>query len=69
MGRHWEDPLRHLDHVLSQLDLELGHLRRDGPSPNGSDIEYMKHEYGELREVLLEVDREAEIVLTHELPG
>ena len=49
MGRHREDLLRHLDHVLSQLDLGLGHLRQDEPSLNGGDIEYMKYEYGELK--------------------
>lgn len=69
MGGHREDLLRHLDHVLSQLDLGLGHLRRDEPSLNGGDIEYMKYEYGELKEVLLGVDREAVIALTRELPG
>jgi len=36
---------------------------------NEGDLGYMKYEYGELRELLLEVDREAVIVLTRELPG
>lgn len=69
MGRHREDLLRHLDHVLTQLDLGLAHLRRGEPSLSGDDIEYMKYEYGELKEVLLGVDREAVIALTRELSG
>ena len=69
MGHHRGDLLRHLDHVLSQLDLGLGHLRLDEPSLNDSDIEYMKYEYGELKEVLLGADREALTALTRELPG
>lgn len=68
MGCHREELLRHLDRVLSQLDLGLGHLRQHEPNLNGGDIEEMKYEYGELRNVLLEADREVVIALTRELP-
>ena len=67
MGRHREDLLQHLGHILSQLDLGLEHLRRDEPGLSGGDIEYMKYEYGELKGALLEADREAVLFLAREL--
>ena len=51
--------LLQLDHVLRQLDLGLDHLRQYSPSLDGDAIWRMKERYGKLKEVLLEVDREA----------
>ena len=65
MGHHWED-LQWLNNVLGQLELGLDH------HPIESKIPEMKEQYGELKKVLLEVDREAggELVdiLIHESP-
>ena len=69
MGRHREDLLRRLDHILGQLDLGLETLRRHKPDLNEDDVERMKAEYGQLREVLLEVDGEATDMLIGEYLG
>jgi len=53
MGRHREDLLRHLDHVLGQLDLGLEHLRQRKESLVEGDVQRMKVQYGELRHLLL----------------
>jgi len=58
MARHREDLLRHLDHVLGQLDLGLEHLRQSKESLVEDDVQQMKVQYGELRDQLLEVGRE-----------
>jgi hypothetical protein len=68
MGGYREDLLRHLDHVLSQLDLGLEHLQQREPSLEEDDIGQMRYEYGELKNVLLEVDREAAAAMIRELP-
>ena len=68
MEGHREDLLRHLDHVLSQLDLGLEHLQQREPSLEEDDIRQMEYEYGELRNVLLEVDRQAAAALIREFP-
>ena len=57
MGRHREDLIKQLDRVLEQLDLGL--LEEHMPSLSEGDIQQAKEQYGELKEVLLEVDGEA----------
>jgi len=56
---HRKDLLHHLDYILVQLDLGLEHLRQHKPSLSEDDIQQMRSKYGEIREVLLEVDKEA----------
>ena len=59
VGYHREDLLQRLDYILRQLDLGLGHLQQHKPSISASDIWQMRGQYEQLKEVLLEVDREA----------
>ena len=59
VGYHREDLLRRLDHILGQLDLGLGYLRRHEPSLNESIVHRMKSGYGRLKQVLLEMGRES----------
>ena len=63
MGHHRQDLLRRLDDVLEQLDPEPEHLHFDTDA-----FQRMKNEYGELREVLLEVDRKAGVTLIRGFP-
>jgi len=65
MGPHRQDLLRQLDSVLGRLDPDLEHVH---PNLNTHVIQRMKEEYGKLREVLLEVDREAAVARIRELP-
>jgi len=67
-GYHRGDLLRHLDHVLGQLDLGLGHLRQRKPSLDEYSVQRMKLQYESLRDTLLEVDMEAINTLTREPP-
>lgn len=66
MFNHREDLLQHLDHILTQLDLGLDHLQQHKPSLNQNDIQQMRIHYGELKTILLEVDREATNLLLSE---
>ena len=50
MGRHRGDLIERLNHILG---------RSESPDLRDSDIQLAKEQYGELRKVLLEVDREA----------
>ena len=58
VGHHREDLLQRLDRILGQLDLGFEHLRQQKPTLEVDDIRWMKEQYGELREILLEVDRQ-----------
>ena len=68
MGRHREVLIKRLDHILGQLDMRTGQfdsrfgLLRD-QDPLLYHIPRAKEQYGELREVLLKVDRKASEVL------
>jgi len=64
MERHREVLIKRLDHVLGQLDKGLGHLKEQIPWLGEYHIPEAREQYGELREVLLEVDREASEILT-----
>ena len=59
MYRHREDLIRRLDHVLGQLDRGSEYLKQHKPWIDDYHILTGKGEYGRLREVLLEVEREA----------
>ena len=59
VGYHRKDLLRRLDHILRQLGQGLGYLRRYEPTLRKGDVRQMKSGYGQLKQVLLEVDGEA----------
>ena len=67
MGRHREDLIKRLDHVLGQLDWGL--LEEHRSSLGEDDTQRAKEQYEELKKVLLEVDREAVNVLARTLPS
>ena len=63
MWRHREVLIERLDHVLGELDKGSEHFKRQEP-PNVWHIQEAREQYGELKELLLEVDREALAILT-----
>ena len=60
MKGHRKDLIKHLDRVLWRLDLGLGYLIQQKPRLFFDHVQVAKEGYGRMREVLLEVDREAE---------
>ena len=64
MGRHREVLVKRLDRVLGQLDRGLGYLKQQNPLLDEDHIPTAREQYGELRKVLLEVDKEALEILT-----
>ena len=64
MNSHRTDLLQRLDYVLAQLDRGLEHLQQGKPDLNEVDLQGRKNQYGALREILLDLDREALGVLT-----
>jgi len=63
MGGHREVLIKHLDHVLGQLDMGLDHLKQRYPSLNERRYRRAKSEYGAIKELLLEVDGKASEIL------
>ena len=59
MGRHRENLINRLVHILEQLDRGLGYLEQHKPDINEGHIQRAKEQYGGLRRVLLEVEEEA----------
>ena len=59
MWCHRRDLVKRLDHVLSQLDRGLDHLRQHKPTLNTCRISRAKTQCSKLKQVLLEVDIEA----------
>ena len=59
MGRHRGDLIQRLDHILGQLDRGLGYLQQHNPDLNKTSVQKMKHQYQELRKILLEVNTKA----------
>ena len=59
MWSHREALIKRLDHVLGELDRGLEHFQQHQPQDQEPDIEFRKKQYENLREELLEVDREA----------
>ena len=57
MGHHRADLLRHLDHVLGELDRGLKYLKQHNPEFNEDHLRGMKHQYRNLREALLRTIR------------
>ena len=58
--------LKHLDHILGQLDLGPKPTQQYKQDLSEEEIQTMKGQYGQLREVLLEVDKEVMNMLTCE---
>ena len=59
MRNHRERLIRHLDHLLKELDKGLGYLKQFKLWIEEHEIQVAKQQYGELMEKLLEVDRRA----------
>jgi len=57
MRGHREDLIKHLDHVLGQLDRGLKYLQQQKPRLHPLNFMLAKEEYRRIREVLLEVNR------------
>jgi len=64
MGCRREVLIKRLDHVLGELDRGLEHLKEQNPDLDEDHIPEAREQYEELREVLLEVDKEASEILT-----
>lgn len=64
-----EGLIERLDHVLGQLARGERYLQQHKPSLREEDIHEAERQYGELKRVLLEVDGEAEDVLTRTPSG
>jgi len=69
MGHHRGDLIERLDHVLGQFDRGLGHFKEHKPRIHDGNIQWTKGQYGELKEVLLEVERQAMGVLARTSPS
>ena len=64
MWRHRKVLTERLDHILRQLDLGLEHLRQQNPYLGEDHVQTAEGQYGWLKELLLEMDREASETLT-----
>jgi hypothetical protein len=72
MERHRKDLIQRLDHVLWGLDQGVDYLNQitqNNPRIYGGDVQRAKEDYTTLKEVLLEVDREATKILIRMSPG
>jgi len=58
-GHHRAELIRHLDHVLAQLDRGLEYLQRHNPNLGERDFRMMKDQYGRLKYILLETNIKA----------
>jgi hypothetical protein len=68
MWGHREDLVKRLDHILGRLDRGHRWLQAYNGSLNEAAFHRSKEQHGELRDVLLEVEREAMAVLAREPP-
>ena len=57
MREHREDLIKHLDHVLEQLNQGSRYLQKQKPRVSSWIFQQAKEEYTKIREVLLEVDK------------
>ena len=58
MWYHRDDLLERLDHVLGELDRGLAYFAQHKPQIDKDEIQKRKEQYGELKNVLLEVEKE-----------
>jgi hypothetical protein len=68
MERHRKDLIERLDHVLWGLDQGVKYIKQGNPRINEQEIQWAKEDYTTLKEVLLEVDREATKILNRMSP-
>ena len=59
MGHHRADLIKRLDHILGELDQGLEHLQQHNPDLERDDVQEMEHQYGELKNMLLEMNIKA----------
>ena len=64
LGHHRKDLVEQLDHVLRQLDRGSGYLKQSKLWIDEDDVRRAKRQYQMLKEVLVEVDKEAIETLT-----
>lgn len=69
MWRHREELIKHLDHVLEQLERGLEYFQQHKPEFDEGYIQRRSGEYGQLKKVLLRVDRKAMKQLFRTSPG
>jgi len=62
MGHHRAELIRRLDRVLERLNRGLGYFGQHNPAFNEGHLWRMKDTYRKLRETLLRVDAEAEVI-------
>ena len=58
MQHHREDLIIRLDYVLGQLDRGLEYFKQHNSKTHDAHIQYGKERYGELKELLVEMDKE-----------
>ena len=68
MGRHREELIVRLDHILEQLDRGLEYLEKHKPGIDEGHLQLAKEQYEGLRKVLVEVDGETVDVLARMSP-
>ena len=66
MGHPRKDLLKHLDHILGQLNLGLDHLQQHKPSLKKSSIKQVKKQYVKLKQVVVEEDKKVAIAMACE---
>ena len=69
MGRHRHGLVVRLDHLLRQLSWGLGYIRQHNPHCGDDSVWIAKSQYGKLKQLLLEMDKEALGILTRMPPA
>ena len=69
MGHHRRGLIVRLDHLLRQLAWGPGYIQQYNPRCGEDNIRIAKIQYGKLKELLLEMDKEALRVLARMYPG
>jgi len=62
MERHRADLMQRLDHILEKLDRGLAYLNQYNPEIEPHHLRRMKDAYQQLREILLGVDADVELM-------
>ena len=69
MRCHRDDLIKHLDHVQGQLDRGMGYLQQHDPLIDEERIQWRKERYGELKNLLLDMDKTPTGTLTRTPPA
>ena len=59
MDHHRAELIQRLDYIMEQLDGGLDHFRQHDPNLTAGYLRNMKHDYGRLRDILVETNNEA----------